>query len=426
MEPGMSAQKQRILELARTHVIPGRVSMLEQLGIDLVIGRREGYRIWDLDGRELLDLHLNGGTFNLGHRNPELLRVLAEALERLDIGNHHFPSVERAELAAKLCSLSPGGRLRYTVFASGGSEANDVAIKTARRATGRRTVVALDKGYHGRTGLSGAAGDDDAARYFLSDAPADFLKVPFDDLDAVETALRAGGVAAVLIEPLPATYGFPVPSDGYLPGLRRLCDEHGALLIADEVQTGLGRTGKLWAVECWDVVPDILVTGKGLSGGIYPIAATLVSEAAGAWLTENAWGHVSTFGGAEPGCVVASAVLDVCSNPDTLAHAEAMSSRMYAGLEALRQRHPFLAEVRRKGLVMGLRFDHAAGALLMAKALYDNGVWAMFSGFDLSVLQWKPGLLIDEVYCDSALERLEAAVESVESSEAIAGGLGSG
>jgi len=412
----VSAEKQRILDLARKHVVPGRVNTLEQLGIDLVIGRREGYRIWDLDGRELLDLHLNGGTFNLGHRNPDLLRVLEEALERLDIGNHHFASVERAELAEKLSALSPGGHLRYTVFASGGSEANDVAIKTARRATSKRKIVCLDKGYHGRTGLSGAAGDDDAARYFLSDAPSDFLKVPFDDLDAVEALLRRGDVAGVILEPLPATYGFPVPSDGYLPGLRHLCDEHDALLIADEVQTGLGRTGRLWAVECWEVIPDILVTGKGLSGGLYPIAATLVSEAAGAWLSENAWGHVSTFGGAEPGCVVADAVLAICSDPSTLAHAEAISGRMHAGLEALRRRHPFLAEIRRKGLVMGLRFDHPTGALLMAKALYDNGVWAMFSGFDLSVLQWKPGLLIDEAYCDTALERLEAAIEAVEAS----------
>src|SRR3990172_9320762 len=154
----MSQEKQRVLELSARHVCPNRVASLGALGVDLVIGRREGYRIWDLDGRELLDYHLNGGVFNLGHRNPELVAALRDALDTLDVGNHHFPSVARAELAAALARVAPGG-LRYAVFAPSGSEAIEVALKTARRATGRRRVVSLRKGYHGITGLALAAGD---------------------------------------------------------------------------------------------------------------------------------------------------------------------------------------------------------------------------------------------------------------------------
>jgi putrescine aminotransferase len=411
----VSERKRRILDLAREYVIPGRVDAFSRLGVPLVIGRREGYRIWDLDGHELMDFHLNGGTFNLGHRHPRIVEALHRASERLDIGNHHFASEARAELAEKLARLTPGD-LHYSVFASGGSEAVDIALKSARHATGRRRIVGLEAGYHGRTGLSGAAGDDANARYFHSDHPEEFVKVPFDDLDAMEKALSAGDVAAVVLETIPATQGFPLPSEGYLRGVKDLCRRFGAVYIADEVQTGLGRTGHLWGVEAWDVEPDVLVTGKGLSGGMYPVAVAVLDRRVGAWLVENGWGHVSTFGGAEVGCEVASVALDLCSDPEALANARRISEHLGRGLDDVRSRHPFLKEIRRKGLVMGLRFDHPAGGLHMTSALYRKGIWAMFAGFDLSVLQFKPGLLVDTAYCDEALERFEAAIPLAEAS----------
>ena len=309
------SEKDRVLELTRRYVAPHRVDVWDAFGTQLVIGRREGYRLWDLDGRELVDLHLNGGTFNLGHRHPDVVEAMVTAASTLDVGNHHFASLARAELAERLAELTPG-ELTYTVFASGGSEAIDVAIKTARRATGRRRIVTLAAGYHGRTGLSGAAGEDGGAAYFLSDMPEDFAKVPFGDPDAIEAELARGDVAAVLLETVPATYGFPVPPDGYLPAVKALCEEHDALYIADEVQTGLGRTGRLWGVETFGVEPDILVSGKGLSGGMYPIAATVMTPRAAGWLHENGWGHVSTFGGAEIGCRVAERVLEITTRPD--------------------------------------------------------------------------------------------------------------
>jgi len=408
----MSQRKRRTLELTREYLMPARVEAWLNLGIPLVIGRREGYRIWDVDGHELLDVHLNGGTYNLGHRNPEVLEALEQALRELDIGNHHFPSEARAELAERLAQLTPGD-LHYSVFAPSGSEANDLAIRIARHATGRRKVVALEAGFHGRTALAAAAGKDDTAKFFRSDYPGEFSTVPFDDLAAMERALSSGEVAAVLMETIPATYGFPVPSDRYLPGVKALCERHGTLYVADEVQTGLGRTGHLWGVEAWGVTPDLLVTGKGLSGGLYPMAAVVMTKAVGGWLREQGWSYVSTFGGSEVGCRVALRVLDICSRPESLANGRAIAAYLGARLAELRRRRPFLCGVRQKGLVMGLELDGDIGAVQLSQALYRRGVWAMFSGFDLSVLQLKPGLLVDRAYCDELLRRLEAALGDV-------------
>lgn len=407
----MTPEKRRVLDLAAAHVCPGRVRTLEAFGLDLVMERREGYRFWDLDGRELLDLHLNGGVFNLGHRHPDLLAVLRAALDELDVGNHHFPSRARAELAAALAASMPGD-LPYVVFAPSGGEAVDVAIKTARHATRRRTVVSIRKGYHGHTGLALAAGDERFSSLFLSEGPpGTFVQVPFNDLGAMEAALAGREVAAVVLETIPATYGFPLPAPGYLPGVKRLCERYGTVYIADEVQTGLGRTGRLWGVECFEVEPDILVTGKGLSGGLYPMAAAVLSRRVAGWLDEDGWGHLSTFGGAELGCPVALRALEITQRAETRANVERASTQLGEGLARLaRDASDWLLEVRQQGLVIGLRFADPRGGMLMSRACVEAGLWAMFAGFDTAVLQFKPGLLVDAAYCDEALARLEDGI----------------
>ena len=403
----MHQKKAQILASAHTHLIPNRIDTFAGMDINLVIGKREGYRIWDMDGHELMDFHLNGGTYNLGHRHPEVLKALHQALEHLDVGNHHFASEARVELAEKLVTSA---NLQYCLFTPSGSEANDMAIKSARQFTGQRKIVALDFAYHGRSGLSGAAGDASAASYFLSDYPDEFIGVPLNDLDALEKVLKKGEVAAVLMETISAAVGFLVPEDNYLPGVKQLCEQYGALYIADEVQTGLGRTGYLWGVEAWNVQPDMLVTGKGLSGGLYPISALLLSEPVGNWLTENGWGYVSTFGGSEPGCVVGSKVMDLVDTSETLSNAKAMSTYLLNGLQDIQSRLDYLKAVQHKGLIMGVQFDSPNGGISMMKALYDQGLWAIFAGFDPSYIQFKGGLLIDKAYCDKALEKMEAAI----------------
>lgn len=397
-----SPAKQHTLELAERYVCPDRVRVMSGAGIDLVMGKREGYRIWDVDGRELIDIHLNGGIYNLGHRNPDVIATLTQALQTLDIGNHHFPSTERAALAQRLVDLTPG--MHYAVFASGGGEAVDLALKSARRATGRRRIVSATDAYHGHTGLALAAGDEPAANSFLA-TDADFVRVPFNDVPALERAL-AEPTAAVILETVPATAGFPRPAPDYLPAVRRLCDTTGALYIADEVQTGLGRSGRMWGVEHFGVVPDILVTGKGLSGGIYPIAATLLSRQAGAWLESDGWSHISSFGGAELGCRVAGTVLDLTAAAMPSLPINAWS----AGLAALQAKYPgWVVEVRQTGLIVGVKFAHEVGGMLMTKLLFDAGVWAAYAGFDRSVLQVKPGLLMTDDETDEVLAAFDRA-----------------
>ena len=183
-----SNSKQELFDKAIRFWNPDKTKFWQKAGVDLVIDRREGYCLYDMSGRRLIDLHLNGGTYNLGHRHPELVETLKGALDYFDIGNHWFPSVARAALAESLIKVSPG--MTYAVFAPGGAEAVDIAIKSARYATKRRKIVSIIKGYHGHSGLSVATGDDRFTKIFLSDQPDEFIQVPFNDIAAMEKALQ--------------------------------------------------------------------------------------------------------------------------------------------------------------------------------------------------------------------------------------------
>ena len=215
--------KEDVIELAARYVCPQRIDTFKMLGAVPAMGRREGNYFWDMDGRRLFDVHINGGTYNLGHRNPEVIAALRAALDHYDIGNHHMPSIARAKLARMLVDLVPGD-MQYCVFTPSGAEAADITIRTARKATGRRTIVSFHGSYHGHGGLGLQAGYADQARYFLSDSPqGEYIQVPFNDLGAMEAALEKGDVAAVLCEIIPATSGFPMPAPGFYPELKKLC-----------------------------------------------------------------------------------------------------------------------------------------------------------------------------------------------------------
>lgn len=404
------ASKEEMLEKSREFWNPGKTDFWVNAGVPLVIDRREDYFIYDMSGKRLLDVHLNGGTYNLGHRNPEVVHAVGAAMEHFDIGNHHFPSLARTALAESLISSAPAG-LTKVVYASGGGEAIDIAIKTARHATQKRKVVSIIKAYHGHTGLAVGTGDDRFSKLFLADRPEEFPHVPFNDLGAMEQALRARDVAAVLMETIPATYGFPLPDPGYLEAVKRLCERYDALYIADEVQTGLMRTGELWGITKHGFSPDILVTGKGISGGMYPIAAVLVSERAAGWLTEDGFGHISTFGGAELGCIAGLKVLEICNRPETRSMVHYISDAIGRGLREIQALYPdWLLGIRQDGVVMGLEFAHPQGAKYVMRQMYDNGVWAIFSTLDPRVLQYKPGILMRPELCEDLLDRTEVAV----------------
>ncbi len=402
--------KAQVLELAKRYWNPDKTQFWTDAGVDLVIDRREDYFLWDMDGRRLIDMHLNGGTYNLGHRNPEIVAALIDAMGRFDVGNHHFPSVARTALAQRLVESAPAS-ISKVAFGSGGGEAIDIALKSARHATQRRKIVSIVKAYHGHTGLAVATGDDRFSKLFLADRPDEFVQVPFGDVDAMEQALRGGDVAAVIMETIPATYGFPLPPAGYLEATKQLCERYDALYIADEVQTGLMRTGEMWGITKHGIEPDILVTGKGLSGGMYPITAALLGDRAAQWLDQDGFAHISTFGGAELGCVAAIKTLEITSRPEVRESVHRITDFFADGLARIRADQPdWFVGIRQNGVVIGLEFDHPEGAKFVMRELYENGVWAIFSTLDPRVLQFKPGLLLSQELCADVLDRVATAV----------------
>lgn len=404
------ASKEEFLDQTAAVWNPDKVRFWRDQGTELVIDRREGYYLYDTSGKRLIDVHINGGTFNLGHRNPELIEALEFAMRMVDMGNHHFPALARTALANALLATCHAGMSKVVYGASGG-EANDIAIKSARYATKRKKIVSIHRAYHGNTGLSLGATDERFSERFLSGRPDEFEHVRFNDIEAMEAALAGRDVAAVIMETIPATYGFPMPLDGYLAQVKRLCEYYGSIYIADEVQTGLMRTGEMWAIYGYGVEPDILVTAKGISGGLYPIAAVVLSERCGHWLEEDGWGHISTGAGSELGCVVGLKVLEITQRSAVRTMVQSASEHFARGLNRIAALHPdWFIGIRQNGLVMGLEFNHPEGAKLVSTELYKNGVWAIFATLDTRVLQFKPGLLLGPDDCDDLVDRAAVSI----------------
>jgi acetylornithine/succinyldiaminopimelate/putrescine aminotransferase len=394
------------------HVSSGKVDFFTQAGIDFIIGKREGIYIWDVDGMKLINCHCNGGVFNLGHRNPRIVSALKNALEELDIGNHHFVSESRAILANRLSAISRGD-LNRVVFGVSGGEAIDMAIKIARAHTGKSGVISALGGYHGHTGLALAAGDESFRKPFGPLAPG-FIQVPFGDIRPLEDAINKD-TAAVIFETIPATFGIAVPPDDFFQDVRQLCDQYSLVMIIDEVQSGLGRCGTIWGIDAYDVVPDILVTGKGLSGGIYPVTATIYREHLNPFLHENPFIHVSTFGGAEVGCYAALEVLNILEEPGFLEHVQEMAGLFESGFEALKAKHPqVMVGARQKGLMMGLMMNSELLGPLMTRIGFEAGLLTIYANNDPSVVQILPPLIIQDDEVRLVLGILDGMLAKVE------------
>lgn len=386
--PQPYGSREQATEAFASHVNRGKARTLEAIGVEVVMGEREGPRFRDAyTGRWYWNCHCNGGVFNLGHRHPAVVAAIREGLDHLDVGNHHLVSGWRARLAQQLAD-STGGRLPYAVFTPSGTESVDLALRLARATTGRPKLIAAQGAYHGLSGFALAASDP---RWFepFGACPSGFAHVPFNDANAMRQEIDSE-TAAVILEPIPATLGFPPPAPGYLREVSEAARAAGALLIFDEVQTGLGRMGTNWYFEQADVEPDMLITGKALGGGLYPISALLLREELEAFFDDHPFAYVSTFGGAEIGCVAASAVIDEISTPGFLERVERLGARFEQAFAGMR------FELRRFGLTMGLKFDHEQGGVLAAKQLIDAGVFAVFAEHDHSVTQFKPPLIVTE------------------------------
>jgi putrescine aminotransferase len=378
------------------------VRALEAIGVRIVLGEREGARFQDAyTGRWYWNCHCNGGVFNLGHRHPAIVAALREGLEHLDIGNHHLVSGWRARLAEQLAA-STGGALPFATYAPSGSEAVDLAIRVARGRTGRQEVISAHGAYHGMAGFALAASDP---RWFepFGTPPPGFVHVPYNDAEAIRARLGPD-TAAVILEAIPATLGFPPPQEGYLAAVAAAAREAGATLILDEVQTGLGRTGTAWHFQQHGATPDMLITGKGLGGGVYPISALLLTAEQAELFERHPFAYVSTFGGAELGCCVGSAVLEQVATPGFLERVERLGERFELGFAGL----PF--RLRRFGLTMALVFEEPEGGVLAAGKLIEAGVFAVYAEHDHSVTQFKPPLIVSEEEVDEIVALVGGAL----------------
>jgi acetylornithine/succinyldiaminopimelate/putrescine aminotransferase len=406
------AAKQRALDDYATYLNPQKVRVMRAAGLDIIEAQRSGPWVWDLDGRRFLDCFTSAGSFNVGRRNPRIVAAAHRAIDHLDHGNFILCSREKSELAARLAQLAPGN-LSCTMYGTGGGEAIDFAIKLARGATRRPKIVSTVNGYHGHTGFALSAGGREAFRGPFEPLMPDFVQVPYGDSAAMVAAIDEH-TAAVLLEPVQGEGGIVVAPPGYLADVRAACDRTGALLILDEIQTGLGRTGKWWASEHFGVVPDIMTTAKSLGGSLVPISATLFSEELREFLIPNPFIHQSTFGGSDIACAVALEVLNVIEETGLVEHAAAMGELVLDGLRSIASDYPqFIAEVRGLGLMVGVQYVEDSLGPRMSYHLSQHGVLAIYSGNQPSVMRLMPALVIEERDVDFLLGAMRAALDDL-------------
>ena len=413
VDPHMAdAERTRILEAFGRYLNPQKVRVLKAAGLDVIETERSGAWVEDIDGRRFLDCFTSAGSFNVGRRHPRVVAAAKQAVDTLDHGNFLLCSAQTAALAERLAEISPGD-LSCTMFGSGGGEAIDFALKLARGATGRHRSISTVNGYHGHTGFALSAGGREAFRAPFEPLMPEFGLVPFGDVEALAAAVDEG-VAAVLLEPIQGEGGIIVAPDGYLAAARQICDDAGALLILDEIQTGMGRTGRWWASDHVGVTPDIMTVAKSLGGSLVAISATMFSEDLREFLIPNPFIHLSTFGGSDVACMVALKVIAVIEEEGLLENAATRGAQLHAGLAAIAAAHPELvAEVRGLGLMAGIQYAEDSMGPRMSFHLAQHGVLAVYSGNQPSVMRLMPSLVVTEADIDHLLTSLDAALDDL-------------
>jgi len=367
-------------------------------GITLVRG--EGVYLWDRDGRRYLDAMSNYGVNLLGHAHPGVNAAIREQLGKLTNCHQSFYNDARSAFEDTLTSLLPPGLSRIA-FANSGTEANEAAIKFARLATDRRRIVSAHEGYHGRTFGSLSVTGVEKYRQGLEPLLDDCDLVPFDDVDAIKLAVP--GAAAVILEPIQGESGVRQPSSGYLAAVRALCDQHQVLLILDEIQTGMGRTGRLFAFEHDGVVPDILTVSKGIANGL-PMGVTVVNEKVARRIPSGS--HGSTFAGNPLVCAGATATLKSVGTEAFLEHVERAGIHLLEGLRSLQ--HPMIREVRGLGLMVAIELKTRITPCL--KALQEAGILALPAG--PRAVRFLPPLIIEEAQLDEIVQGLRLALQA--------------
>jgi acetylornithine/N-succinyldiaminopimelate aminotransferase len=380
----------------------------------LILDHGKGSRVWDIDGREYIDLAGGIAVCGLGHADPELVAALTEQAGKLWHTSNVFYSEPPVRLAEELVTAS---RFAERVFlCNSGAEANEAAIKLARkwasaqgRAPDRRTIVTCRGSFHGRTLAAVTATAQPKYQEGYEPLPGGFRHVDFNDLDQLDAAMASGDVCAVLLEPVQGEGGVMPARDGYLAGVRALCDRHDALLILDEIQCGMGRTGPLFAHWGDGVTPDIVTLAKALGGGM-PIGAMLAGSKVAEAMQFGA--HGTTFGGNPLAAAVARVVLRRLQSPEIVANVEKQSRALRDGLDALNRELDLFAEVRGRGLMLGAVLAPAyagrAGEILDRAAA--EGLLMLQAGPD--VLRFVPALNLADDELAEGLARLGRALRA--------------
>ena len=414
LEPG-GVNVQQVAERYQRHVNAGLASLFKFMGFEAVEWRAEGSLIWDSEGNEYLDLLAGFGALALGHRPAAVVAAVKEQLDRMPLSSRVLFDQAVADLAAELAAMLPGD-ISKSFFCHSGAEAVEGALKLARLHTGRTGIVAAEGGFHGKTlGALSASGRDVYKTPFAPLLP-NVSHVPFGDADALAAAVGEQ-TAAVILEPVQGEAGVIIPPDGYLTAAREICDRAGALLIADEVQSGFGRTGTVFACEREGVIPDIITLAKALGGGVMPLGAFASTPEIWAALEANPLIHSSTLGGNPLACAAGLAAIREITRLNLPARAAALGEVALSRLRELQHRHPdIISEVRGRGLFIGVQFTDPDIAGLVIAGLAQRRVIAAYTLNNPCVIRIEPALTIAE---DQLARGLDALAESVEQTKAI-------
>lgn len=366
--------------------------------------RGAGTHLYDADGREYLDCFAGIAVCNMGHCHPAVTAAIAEQAATLVHVSNLYYMEPQTRLAERLSQLSFADRW---FFANSGAEANEAAIKLARRywsqqGLSRPHIITAEHSFHGRTLATITATGQPKYQQGFEPLVGGFSYVPYDDISALAAAITPE-TGAIMLEPLQGEGGVRVPAKDYLQKVRALCDQHSILLILDEVQTGMGRTGTFFAHEAAGITPDILTVAKALANGV-PIGAMGCTEKAASGFSVGS--HASTFGGNPLSCAAACATVELISEPGFLEDVQKKSDRFFEALNGLASRHPKILDVRGAGFMVGVEFDEAVGPLL--KAMEDHGVICGPAG--PNVVRFLPPLITTEAELTQVVETLETCL----------------
>ena len=367
----------------------------------VTVERGSGARVWDTDGREYIDCMGGYGVALVGHSNKRVVEAVKAQVDKIITVHSSLYSNTRKEFLETLVGLAPEG-LTQVHLNNSGAEAVEAAIKFARKFTGKKGMVAMKGSYHGKS--MGALSITFNPKYRKSFEPLveRVSYASFGDIESLRSAID-GDTAFVILEPIQGESGINVAPPGFLQDVRRLCDEKGILLIFDEIQAGLGRTGRLWACDHWDTVPDIMCLAKGIAGGI-PMGATLVRPDILGAMSKGE--HSSTFGGNPVSCAAGTAALRAITEDGLVQNAQEVGGFLMEGLEKLKQRHPIIREVRGKGLMVGIELRFEVREILMD--LIKEGVLMLYSG--RNILRMLPPLVITRDDMAKVLGALDAVL----------------